>query len=87
MFNRRTALASLAGAASLALTVSACGQSSVRSSEGTSESGTVGVAMPTRSSDRWLTDGRSIVKDLKDQGYQAKLVYGDDDPKAQVSFR
>ncbi|MFG2732574.1 multiple monosaccharide ABC transporter substrate-binding protein [Streptomyces canus] len=85
MFNRRTALASLAGAASLALTVSACGQSSVRSSEGTSEGGTVGVAMPTRSSDRWLTDGRSIVKDLKGQGYKAELVYGDDDPKAQVS--
>ncbi|MFF4034163.1 multiple monosaccharide ABC transporter substrate-binding protein [Streptomyces sviceus] len=85
MFNRRTALASLAGAASLALTASACGQSSVRSSEGTSVGGTVGVAMPTRSSDRWLTDGRSIVKDLKGKGYKAKLVYGDDDPKAQIS--
>jgi putative multiple sugar transport system substrate-binding protein len=86
MFNRRAALAALAGAASLALTVSACGQqSSGSSSEGGYEGGTVGIAMPTRASDRWLTDGKSVVENLKGQGYKTKLVYGDDDPKAQVS--
>ncbi|MCT9081719.1 multiple monosaccharide ABC transporter substrate-binding protein [Streptomyces fulvoviolaceus] len=85
MLNRRAALASLAGAASLALTVSACGQSSGGDSESSSEGDTVGIAMPTRSSDRWLADGKSVVEDLKGQGYKTKLVYGDDDPKAQVS--
>lgn len=85
MFNRRAALASLAGAASLALTASACGQNSGGSSESSSEGGTVGIAMPTRASDRWLTDGKSVVEDLKGQGYKTKLVYGDDDPEAQVS--
>ncbi|KOU77806.1 sugar ABC transporter substrate-binding protein [Streptomyces sp. MMG1533] len=84
MFNRRAALAFLAGAGSLALTLSACGQNSA-SSESSSEGGTVGVAMPTRASERWLTDGKSVVDGLKDKGYKTKLVYGDDDPKRQVS--
>ncbi|MFI6008364.1 multiple monosaccharide ABC transporter substrate-binding protein [Streptomyces sp. NPDC051243] len=82
MLNRRTVLA---GAASLALTLSACGRSSESSSEDSSEGGTVGLAMPTRSSERWLTDGKSLVEGLKAKGYKTKLVYGDDDPKAQVA--
>ncbi len=82
MLNRRTALA---GAASLGLALSACGKGSDGGSKDISEGGTVGIAMPTRSSERWLTDGKSVVEDLKAQGYKSKLVYGDDDPKAQVS--
>jgi putative multiple sugar transport system substrate-binding protein len=85
MFNRRTALATLAGAASLALTSTACGKNSESSSGGSSERGTVGIAMPTRASERWLTDGKGVVKNLTGKGYKTKLVYGDDDPKAQVS--
>ncbi|WP_329338043.1 sugar ABC transporter substrate-binding protein [Streptomyces sp. NBC_00663] len=84
MLDRRTVLA---GAASLALTLSACGLESDTSDtgSGSSEGGTVGIAMPTRSSDRWLTDGKSVVANLKAKGYKTKLVYGDDDPKAQVA--
>jgi putative multiple sugar transport system substrate-binding protein len=82
MFNRRAALA---GAAALALTLTACGQNREVSSESSSEGGTVGIAMPTRASERWLTDGKSLVEDLKGVGYKTKLVYGDDDPKVQVS--
>lgn len=82
MLNRR---AVLTGAASLALTLSACGQSREGTSEDGSEGGTVGIAMPTRASERWLTDGKSIAADLKVRGYKSKLFYGDDDPKAQVS--
>ncbi|MBT2675639.1 sugar-binding protein [Streptomyces sp. ISL-14] len=82
MFNRRTVLA---GAASLGLTLSACGKDSEGGSEDSSEGGTVGIAMPTQSSERWLTDGKSVVEGLKARGYKTKLVYGDDDPKAQVS--
>ncbi|WP_409471441.1 multiple monosaccharide ABC transporter substrate-binding protein [Streptomyces sp. HC307] len=80
MFNRRAALAALAS-----LTLSACGQNGEGSSEGSSEGGTVGIAMPTRTSERWLTDGKSVVEALKGKGYKTKLVYGDDDPKAQFS--
>ncbi len=58
MRNRRAALATLAA---LALTLSACGKDSESSPKG----GTIGIAMPTRASERWLTDGKSIVTDLK----------------------
>ncbi|MFI5679410.1 multiple monosaccharide ABC transporter substrate-binding protein [Streptomyces cellulosae] len=85
MLNRRAALAALAGTASLALTVSACGEESEGSTRSRSEGGTVGIAMPTRSSERWLTDGKSVVESLRSKGYKTKLVYGDDDPKAQLS--
>ncbi|MFD9430357.1 multiple monosaccharide ABC transporter substrate-binding protein [Streptomyces sp. NPDC060002] len=85
MRNRRAALAATAGAASLALTLSGCGQSIGDSSEGSSGEGTIGIAMPTQASERWLTDGKSVVDDLKADGYQTKLVYGKDDPKTQVS--
>jgi putative multiple sugar transport system substrate-binding protein len=81
MFNRRAALAALAGAVSLTLTLSACGQNS----EVSSEVSTVGIAMPTRASERWLTDGKSLTEDLNRKKYKTKLVYGDDDPKVQVS--
>ncbi|MCC9706736.1 sugar-binding protein [Streptomyces sp. MNU76] len=82
MRNRRAVLAALAGATSLALTVSACGG---EAGEAASGGGTIGIAMPTRASERWLTDGKSVVEDLEAKGYKTKLVYGDDDPKAQVS--
>ncbi|EMF52883.1 hypothetical protein SBD_5959 [Streptomyces bottropensis ATCC 25435] len=81
MPNRRAALASLAGAVSLALTLSACGG---ETSESSSESGTIGIAMPTRASERWLTDGKSVVEDLEDKGYKTELLYGEDNPQTQV---
>ena len=84
MRNRRAFLAAIAGGASLALTLSACGQDE-GSSEGSSEGGTVGIAMPTQGSERWLTDGKSIVEDLHAKKYKTKLVYGEDDPDTQVS--
>ncbi|KAB2976899.1 sugar ABC transporter substrate-binding protein [Streptomyces sp. SS1-1] len=81
MLNRR---AVLAGTMSLAF-LSACSQNGEDGSAGASEAGAVGIAMPTRASDRWLTDGKSVVESLKSRGYKTKLVYGDDDPKAQVA--
>ncbi|MFC4502326.1 MULTISPECIES: multiple monosaccharide ABC transporter substrate-binding protein [Streptomyces] len=88
MRNRRAALAAIAGAASLALTLSACGQSGEGGSEekaGDSKGGTIGISMPTKSSERWITDGANVVKDLKAKGYKTKLVYGEDDPDQQVN--
>ncbi|MET9132327.1 multiple monosaccharide ABC transporter substrate-binding protein [Streptomyces antibioticus] len=88
MRNRRAALAAIATAASLALTLSACGQSGEGGSEenkGSSEGGTIGIAMPTKSSERWIADGDNVVKDLKSKGYKTKLVFGEDDPDQQVA--
>ncbi|OQR65492.1 sugar ABC transporter substrate-binding protein [Streptomyces maremycinicus] len=89
MRNRRAALAAIAGAASLALTLSACGQSGEGGSKDdgsdSAKGGTIGIAMPTKSSERWISDGANVVKDLEAKGYKTKLVYGEDDPDQQVS--
>ncbi|WP_404818437.1 multiple monosaccharide ABC transporter substrate-binding protein [Streptomyces triticiradicis] len=88
MRNRRAALAAIAGAASLALTLTACGQSGEGGSKedkGSSKGGTIGIAMPTKSSERWIADGNNVVKNLQAKGYKTKLVYGEDDPDQQVS--
>ncbi|AVH58919.1 MULTISPECIES: multiple monosaccharide ABC transporter substrate-binding protein [Streptomyces] len=88
MRNRRAALAAMATAASLALTLSACGQSGEGGSKedkGDAKGGTIGIAMPTKSSERWIADGKNVVKDLESKGYKTKLVYGEDDPDQQVS--
>ncbi|GGZ74101.1 multiple monosaccharide ABC transporter substrate-binding protein [Streptomyces echinoruber] len=88
MSNRRAALAAIAAAASLALTLSACGQNSEGGSKedkGGAKGGTIGIAMPTKSSERWISDGNNLVKNLRAKGYKTKLVYGEDDPDQQVS--
>ncbi|WP_338898454.1 multiple monosaccharide ABC transporter substrate-binding protein [Streptomyces sp. TG1A-60] len=89
MRNRRAALASIATAASLALTLSACGQSSEGGSEedssGSTKGATIGIAMPTKSSERWISDGKNVVADLEAKGYKTQLVYGEDKPEQQVS--
>ena len=88
MRNRRAALTAIAGAASLALTLSACGQNSEGGSEESGDSAkgaTIGIAMPTKSSERWIADGKNVVADLESKGYKTKLVYGEDDPDQQVS--
>ncbi len=41
--------------------------------------------MPTKSSERWIADGKNVVTDLESKGYKTKLVYGEDDPDQQVS--
>ncbi|MPY59880.1 multiple monosaccharide ABC transporter substrate-binding protein [Streptomyces spongiae] len=88
MRTRKAALAAIATAASLALTLSACGQDSEGGSDdsgGSAKGGTIGIAMPTKSSERWIADGNNVVKDLQSKGYKTKLVYGEDDPDQQVS--
>ncbi|MFF5005098.1 multiple monosaccharide ABC transporter substrate-binding protein [Streptomyces phaeochromogenes] len=88
MRNRKAALSAIAAAASLALTLSACGQDSDGGSEdtkGDAKGSTVGIAMPTKSSERWIADGANVEKNLKAAGYKTKLAFGEDDPDTQVS--
>ncbi|HET9379560.1 MAG TPA: multiple monosaccharide ABC transporter substrate-binding protein [Streptomyces sp.] len=88
MRNRRAALAAMATAASLALTLTACGQDGEGGSKedkGDAKGGTIGIAMPTKSSERWIADGNNVRKNLESKGYRTKLVYGEDDPDQQVS--
>lgn len=46
---------------------------------------TVGIAMPTQSSERWINDGANMKKQLEALGYEVQLQYAEDDPQAQVS--
>ncbi|QQO21184.1 sugar-binding protein [Bradyrhizobium diazoefficiens] len=65
----------LAGAAMMATGVTASAQNKA----------TVGIAMPTKSSARWIDDGNNIVKVLKERGYNTDLQYAEDDIPNQLS--
>lgn len=49
------------------------------------DKGFVGIAMPTKSSARWIDDGNNMVKQLEKAGYKADLQYAEDDIPTQVS--
>jgi len=55
------------------------------SSASAQSKGTVGIAMPTKSSARWIDDGNNMVKVLKDRGYTTDLQYAEDDIPNQLS--
>jgi putative multiple sugar transport system substrate-binding protein len=74
-------IATVAGAA-LAMSLAACGGGN---SGASGDKGTVGVAMPTKSSERWIADGNNIKKQLEAAGYDVDLQYAEDDIPTQVS--
>jgi len=74
-------------AGSLALALAACGgdDDSGNDSGSGGDKGTIGVAMPTKSSERWIADGNNIKSQLEDAGYDVDLQYAEDDIPTQVS--
>ncbi|WP_407146994.1 multiple monosaccharide ABC transporter substrate-binding protein [Bradyrhizobium sp. ORS 86] len=46
---------------------------------------TIGIAMPTKSSARWIDDGNNMVKTLQGRGYGTDLQYAEDDIPNQLS--
>ena len=69
----------VAAGALLVATLTGCASSS------TSEGGLIGVAMPTQSSTRWISDGNSIKEALEKDGFTVDLQYAEDDIPTQVS--
>lgn len=53
--------------------------------EGDGEKGLIGIAMPTKSSERWIADGNALKAALEDQGYKVDLQYAEDKIPTQVS--
>jgi len=47
--------------------------------------GTVGIAMPTKSSSRWISDGNSMVEQFTAAGYETDLQYAEDDIPNQLA--
>ena len=76
-------------ASALALTTSACGRDTGggggdRGIAG-GEKGTIGVAMPTKTSERWIKDGGYMKQQLEAAGYKVNLQYANDDIPTQVT--
>ncbi|MBI1622392.1 multiple monosaccharide ABC transporter substrate-binding protein [Aquamicrobium zhengzhouense] len=49
------------------------------------DKGIVGIAMPTQSSSRWISDGHSMVEQFKEAGYSTDLQYAEDDIPNQLA--
>lgn len=49
------------------------------------DKGTIGIAMPTKSSARWISDGQNMVKVFESKGYKADLQYAEDDIPNQLA--
>ncbi len=74
--------------ASMALTLAACGGEGAGGSGGAgggaeAEELTIGVSMPTQTSERWIADGENVQQQLEDEGYTVSLQYAGDDIPTQ----
>jgi len=83
---KRTALA-LVSAAAIVVGLAACAPAAGSGGSGdqAGAGGLVGVAMPTKSSERWIADGDNIKKQLEAAGFKVDLEYAEDDIPTQVS--
>lgn len=64
-----------------AVVLGACGSGNAS----TGESGFVGIAMPTKSMERWISDGNNMVTELEKLGYKTDLQYGEDKVENQIA--
>jgi len=53
--------------------------------ESAPDRGTIGIAMPTKDSARWIADGDNMVKQFEALGYRISLQYADNDVQKQIS--
>ena len=67
------------------LALAGCGRSTDSAAGSDGNKGTVGIAMPTKSSERWVADGKNMVDQFQSLGYTTDLQYGDDVVQNQVS--
>lgn len=75
-------------AALLTVSLAACGQEAKGGSRyepDTGKGGTIGLAMPTKASERWIADGENMAKQFRKAGYRTDLQYGDDKVENQVA--
>ncbi|WP_263118874.1 multiple monosaccharide ABC transporter substrate-binding protein [Cellulomonas sp. RIT-PI-Y] len=76
-------------AGALALGLAACSGGGAGSSSGSGDESadpsdqTIGVAMPTETSERWIADGNAVKSQLEDAGYTVDLQYAADDIPTQ----
>lgn len=78
---KKRTLLSIVAAGAMTLGLGAC----AADAGGDGEGGLIGVAMPTRSSERWIADGNAVQAELEAAGYRVDLQYAEDDIPTQVS--
>jgi ABC-type xylose transport system substrate-binding protein len=61
------------------------GVSALATASYAAEKGKVGIAMPTQSSSRWISDGHSMVDQFKAAGFETDLQYAEDDIPNQLN--
>lgn len=61
------------------------GSKDAAEAEGSGEGGTIGLAMPTQSSERWINDAANMQKELEAKGYKVEVQFAEDDVQQQVS--
>lgn len=82
---KRMLLATLA-AGTMVVSLAGCsGGASGGSGSGEGDGKLVGVAMPTKSSERWIQDGNAVKEQLEKEGFKVDLQYAEDDIPTQVS--
>jgi putative multiple sugar transport system substrate-binding protein len=73
-------------AASMVLaTAAGCSGSGDETTVEQPDRGTIGIAMPTTKSARWVGDGKSIAQQFELLGYKTDLQYAEDDVDKQIS--
>lgn len=83
MKTNKFAIVAIAAGSMLAL--AACAPSGGDGGNGGGDGGLIGVAMPTKSSERWIQDGDAVKAALEAEGYSVDLQYAEDDIPTQVS--
>ena len=83
LVSRRRLLAGIAAASALALSLTACGGGRAgvqgeQSEPGGNKGALIGVAMPTKTSERWIDDGDNVKAKLEGLGYQVDVQYAND---------
>jgi putative multiple sugar transport system substrate-binding protein len=89
--NKKLGLTALG--ATLAIGLTACGGGGAGSSTSDASGGpaatqaagdlTIGVSMPTQTSERWIADGNAVKSQLEAAGYKVELQYANDDIPTQ----
>ena len=86
---RLTRFAAVASGVALVAAMAACGSSEKTvdqdAGSGDNSGALVGVTMPTKSSERWISDGNNLKKSLEAKGYKVDLQYAENDIPTQVN--
>lgn len=69
----------------MVVVLAACGGEQGNGGSGDGAKGSVGISMPTKSSERWVSDGDNMKKEFQALGYSVDLQYAEDVIENQVS--